>query len=184
MRTALIAVDVQNDFLPGGALAVRDGDAVIEPLVEVAQHVDLVVASRDWHPAGHVSFRTWPEHCVQDTKGARIHPKIRKLAKYTISKGTAPSRDAYSAFAGQTLRPVHTLEELIQENEIKRVIVGGLALDVCVCWTALDANALGLDTVVPLDCTRAINERGKEQTLDALANAGVTVLDHWSPDGV
>lgn len=184
LRTCLIAVDVQADFLPGGALAVPDGDSIIKPLIEVADSVDLVVASRDWHPKDHPSFHQWGPHCVQKTPGARIHPQIRKRAKYTISKGTGAS-DAYSAFAGHTLRPVRYLKDILKEEGIEKVIVGGLAFDVCVKWTALDANAIGLgpmlgkdSVIVPMNCTRPLE--GEIETLNVLRRAGVVIMEEWT----
>lgn len=181
-RVCLVIVDVQQDFLPGGALPVPNGDAVILPLMQEATRADLVVASRDWHPADHYSFENvrvlpgpWPVHCVEGTAGAKIHPKLRKLAKYTISKGMDVDLDQYSAFAGHTLRPVRTLEEILAQEKIDWVIVGGLALEYCVRYTALDANALGYKTVVPLNLTRPLTPEGEALTLVDFERAGVLV---------
>jgi len=172
-------VDCQRDFLPGGALAVPDGDQVIEPLQAAAEEADLVIASRDWHPKDHASFDVnggpWPVHCVQETKGAQIHPKIRKLAKHIISKGMDPKREAYSAFAGETLRPKAYLEDILKENHIRRVLVGGLALDVCVGYTALDASALGYHTIVLIDASRAVDPAEEAKMLNIFKPAGVLV---------
>ena len=185
-NTCLIAVDVQYDFLPGGPLGIFGGDRILRPLAQLAHQCSLVIASRDWHPADHFTFSedpqftdgSWPPHCVQGTKGAQIFPSIRKLANFTISKGTNKNPpDAYSAFVGRTLRPVTTLQEILERSPIETIIVGGLALDYCVKYTALDANALGYQTIVPLDCTAPISEEGKDDTLKAFARAGVQVVD-------
>lgn len=188
MKTALIVVDLQYDFLPGGALPIHDGDKIIHPLILAAREVDLVIASRDWHPKDHVSFKhaeyfggdRWPPHCVQDTRGALVHPRIRRLANFTVSKGMDPNQDAYSAFTGRTLRPARSLEDILHAQGIQQVVVGGLALDFCVRWTALDANGLGFDTIVPLDCTAALTDEGRQETLEAFERAGVRTVDHWS----
>lgn len=185
---ALLAVDVQYDFLPGGALGVLDGDQVLHPLALLARGADLIVTSRDWHPDNHFSFSddptyedgSWPPHCIQKTRGARIHPSINKWANFVISKGMNRNPpDAYSAFAGKTLRPVSSLEEILQRSPITTVVVGGLALDYCVKFTALDANALGYQTVVPLDATRPVGDPGP--TFETLERAGVNVVEHYLP---
>lgn len=185
---ALIAVDVQLDFLPGGALAVPDGDQVLLPLVNLAREASLVVASRDWHPENHFSFAedptytdgSWPVHCVQGTKGARIHRSVAKQADFTISKATDRNPpDAYSAFAGKTLRPVETLEAILARSPIDTVVVGGLALDYCVLYTACDASALGYITYVPLDATRGVASDTSAKALITLERAGVHVVEHY-----
>lgn len=178
-RTALLIVDVQKDFLPGGSLAVPNGDEIIEPLKQAAEDADLVICSRDWHPANHVSFKEWPPHCVQGTPGAKIIASLKRLAKYTISKGDDPEVDAYSAFAGHTLRPERLLRDILDQEGVGKVIVGGLALDVCVKWTALDANFLAFETLVPLDLSRALTKEGQDETVTTLERAGVHVWDHW-----
>jgi nicotinamidase/pyrazinamidase len=185
--TALLIVDVQYDFLPGGSLGVEDGDAIIWPLLKAARDCDLVIASRDWHPANHFSFEgnspegRWPPHCVQNTQGAKLERQIRKIANYVVSKGMSPHPpDDFSAFRGQTLRPVHKLEEILQRHAIQRLIIGGLAYDYCVRWTAHDAAALKYEPIVPLNCTRAISKEGVEHTTEALERSGVRIVDHWS----
>lgn len=187
---ALIIVDCQYDFLPGGALAVPDGDKVLFPIASLAPGANLVVASRDWHPEDHFSFAdeptysdgSWPVHCVQGTKGARIHTSVRKYAHYTISKGMNRNPpDAYSAFAGKTLRPVSSLEEILQRSPIQTVVVTGLAFDYCVRYTALDAAALGYRTVVPGDAIRGVDDHSSEDAMIALERAGVELVEHFVP---
>lgn len=182
-KTALIAVDVQYDYLSGGVLEVPEGERVIAPLVELAVGADLVIASRNWYPKDSVWFSAadgpLPPHCIQKTRGAKIHPKIAKVTDLTISKGAA-ERPAFSAFTGGTLRPAKSLEEILKAEGIERILVGGLVLDGCVRYTALDANALGFETIVPLDCAVALDDEGKRQTLGAFGRAGVRAVHHWS----
>jgi nicotinamidase/pyrazinamidase len=183
----LIIVDVQFDFLPGGELAVPDGDSVLHPISLLAREASLVVASRDWHPEDHFSFseypqyvdQSWPPHCIQGTKGARVHPSMRKLANFTVSKGTDKNVEDYSAFRGRTLRPVQTLQEILDRSPLDALVVTGLALDYCVRYTALDANALGYKTIVPLNATRAVSPEGEKQTLEAFKKAGVIVVPEY-----
>lgn len=173
MKTALIAVDVQNDFITRGSQSAHpDAERIVDPLVKVGKEVDLVVASRDWHPKGHFSFKTsgLGPHCIQDTAGARIVPKVRKLTHYVISKGVEQDVDSYSAFSGQTLRPKRTLGEILTEHEIERVIVGGIGP--AVAWTALDSAASGYLTIVGLDIIAIPDE---ELALENWQRAGVTV---------
>jgi nicotinamidase/pyrazinamidase len=179
MKTALIIVDVQNDFLPGGKLAVSEGNTIIGPLVTLAKEMDLVIASRDWHPSNHCSFHThggpYPPHCIQDTQGARINSKIRKVADYIVSKGMDPSLEAYSAFTGETLRPKKALPDILKESGIERVIIGGLAMELCVRYTALDSAASGYLTIVGLDVTKPLTVKGEQEALGDFVRAGIQV---------
>jgi nicotinamidase/pyrazinamidase len=175
---ALIVVDVQNDFTPGGALAVAEGDRVIEPLHRLADDVDVVVATRDWHPADHGSFRdqggVWPVHCVAGTEGAELHPALdRDRIDEVVDKGQDPATEGYSGFEGTDL------ERRLRERGVDRVHVGGLALDYCVKNTALDARRAGFDVVVHLDATRAVDvEPGDaERAVEELRAAGVEVVE-------
>jgi nicotinamidase/pyrazinamidase len=156
---ALLVVDVQNDFLPGGALAVPDGDAVLAPvntLIQLyADHGLPVVASRCWHPPGHCSFAAhggpWPPHCVAHTHGAAFPDALALPADaVVISKGTAGGADAYSAFRDTTLA------DQLAAHGVERVAVCGLATDYCVLNTVSDALALGFQTLLVLDAVRAV----------------------------
>jgi nicotinamidase/pyrazinamidase len=173
---ALIVVDVQNDFCPGGALAVPNGDDVIEPINRLAQEAPLVIATRDWHPPEHSSFAQnggpWPVHCVQDTAGAELHPGIdRRLIDVVIDKGQARDAEGYSAFEGTEL------EQLLRECEVKRLDVAGLALDYCVKATALDARRAGFEVIVHERATRAVNASPGDdaRAVKQLRAAGVRV---------
>jgi nicotinamidase/pyrazinamidase len=158
----LLVVDVQNDFLPGGALAVPHGNAVVAALnrhLAAWRHRDLpVFASRDWHPPAHCSFRAqggpWPPHCVAGTPGAEFAAELALPRSTTVvSKGTTAERDAYSAFDATDL--AHRL----RERGARRLFVGGLATDYCVLATVRDAVALGYPVVVLGDAIRAIDAR-------------------------
>ncbi len=171
-------VDVQNDFCPGGALAVPDGDAVIEPINELAQEFEFVVATRDWHPPDHGSFAAqggpWPDHCVADTAGAQLHDEIDgSLMHFVIDKGRLVDTDGYSGFEDTEL------EQLLRERDVDTVHVVGLALDYCVKHTALDARRAGFDVIVHRPATRAVevNAGDAERAVSALREAGVRVVD-------
>ena len=164
LKSALLIVDVQNDFCPGGALAVPDGDQVIEPLNKLisfaSKNWSLVVASRDWHPADTRHFKDfggiWPIHCVQNTDGASFHPSLKLTGKtYIFSKGMLPTEDAYSPFDG--LSYGHSLENVLRAFKIEGVYIGGLATDYCVKAACLDARKLGFTTYLLLDACRAVN---------------------------
>jgi nicotinamidase/pyrazinamidase len=185
LTTALIIIDVQKGYLAGGELEIPDANSILHPISLAAHDVDLVIVSRQLHEENDHSFfkqgGIWPPHMIRGTKGAQINPKMRKLANYTITTGTKPDGpDDYSIFTGSTLRPVNTLEQLLDKHEIERVIITGFPLDWTVKFTALDANALGYDTIVPLDCTRAMTHPGHLDTLRVFDRAGVKYRDHWS----
>ena len=174
---ALIVVDVQNDFCPGGALAVDRGDEVVEPLNRMAAEHPLVVATRDWHPPDHGSFEPnggpWPVHCVQGTPGAELHPGIdRGRIHHVVDKGQDPTTEGYSGFEDTGLA------ELLRAQGVERVHVGGLALDYCVKNTALDARRHHFDVVVHRDATRAVNVRpgDDERAVAELREAGVEIV--------
>ena len=155
LKVAIIAVDVQNSFLPGGELAVPDGDAVIAPLVRAAGCYPLVIATRDCHPANHCSFQPqggdWPTHCVAGTPGSALAPEIETIASFIVNKGTEATKDAYSGFDGTML------SEILRELKVNTVVVGGLATDYCVAATARDALQHGFTTFVLVDAIRAVD---------------------------
>lgn len=177
---ALLIVDVQKDFCPGGALAVPEGDAVVPVLnrwTAAAEAAGVpVLASRDWHPPNHISFTErggpWPPHCVQDTPGAAFHPDLA-LPELTpiISKGTHPNRDQYSAFDDTGLA------ERLRQEGVERVWTGGLAQDVCVRATVVDGQAAGFAMHLIADATRPVEAHGGngEQALRDMAGAGAAI---------
>ncbi len=159
---ALVVVDVQNDFLPGGSLAVPHGDEVVEPLNRYAERFvragQPVFATRDWHPADHCSFQAqggpWPPHCVQGTEGAAFAPALRLPPDTTvISKATRPDKDAYSGFEGTDLH------DRLERLGIRRLFIGGLATDYCVLNTVKDARRLGYEVFLLTDAIRAVDVR-------------------------
>jgi nicotinamidase/pyrazinamidase len=178
MPEALIIVDFQNDFTPGGALAVRDGDRIAERVNELAEdpRFELVVATRDWHPPDHGSFEErggpWPVHCVRDTEGAQLHPALEQQnVDVVVDKGTDANTEGYSGFDGTNLGT------LLQARGIDRVTVVGLATDYCVKNTALDALNRGLDVTVESEAVRGVDvqEGDSERALEELRQAGATV---------
>jgi len=157
---ALIVVDVQNDFLPGGSLAVPDGDAVVPVLnhylATFAGKGLPIYATRDWHPANHCSFKAqggpWPPHCVASTRGAQFAPTLQLPTAITIiSKATTAGQDAYSGFEGTDL------DARLRADTTRRVFVGGLATDYCVLNTVRDACKLGYEVILLTDAIRAVN---------------------------
>jgi nicotinamidase-related amidase len=181
-HTALLAVDVQRDFLPGGSLAVSDGDAVVAPLRALADEAALLVATRDFHPPHHCSFiergGPWPPHCVIGTPGAAIHPDIDAIADLIVSKGTDPDAEAYSGFDGTGLAG------MLRSAGVERVIVGGLATDYCVRATALAARREGFDAEVVLAAVRAVDAQPGDgsKAVEEMRRAGVTIREP-SSDG-
>jgi nicotinamidase/pyrazinamidase len=178
---ALIVVDVQNDFLPGGALGVPRGDEVIAPLnrclAEFARRDLAIFATRDWHPREHCSFRPqggpWPPHCIAATAGAQFPDALRLPPQaQLVSKATRPEADAYSGFEGTNLA------EQLRALKCTRVFIGGLATDYCVRATALDALAAGFEAVVLQDAVRAVDVQpgDGERALQEMAARGAQIL--------
>ncbi|MCA1788312.1 MAG: bifunctional nicotinamidase/pyrazinamidase [Gemmatimonadales bacterium] len=209
-RTALIVVDLQPDFLTGGPLAVRNGEEILEPLFALIRHgsFDTVVATQDWHPRDHVSFASnhegaepfgtkdlygheqvlWPDHCVQDTAGARLHPDLPTAPlDALIRKGQDPAVDSYSAFRNNWNRdgerPATGLGAYLKERGIGRVILAGLARDYCVKWSAEDAVAMDFATTVLWELTRPVDPDSDDAVAGALQDRGVDVVDGkgWRP---
>ena len=180
--SALILVDIQNDFCPGGALAVDEGDQIVEVVNRLMPQFQLVISTQDWHPAGHVSFKArggpWPPHCVQGTEGAELHRALdRERISYYFRKASSPDRDAYSEFEG-TDDQGRTLDEALKSHNIKRVYVVGLATDYCVKATALDAVKHGYEVYVVTDAVRAVNVAPDdgEKALEEMERAGARLV--------
>ena len=192
----LIVVDVQNDFLPGGALAVTSGDAVIAPINALGKKFAHIVLTQDWHTPGHISFASshtgrkpfeltkvaygdqvlWPDHCVQGTRGAALADGLDlPKAELIIRKGFHQDVDSYSAFIEGDQKTSTGLAGYLRARGMKRVFVCGLATDYCVGWTAMDARKEGFDAVVIEDASRAIDLNGSlDAAWKAMAAAGVT----------
>jgi len=196
---ALVLVDLQNDFCPGGALAVPGGDEVIEVANRMQKHFDLIVATQDWHPADHGSFAAnhegkepgqfieldgleqilWPVHCVQDTPGAELVAGLEteRISKI-FPKGTDPKVDSYSGFYDNDHRKSTGLSEFLRERQILDVYVLGLATDYCVKFTAIDARRDGFSAYLIADGCRAVelNPGDGEEAIEEMRRSGVAVL--------
>ncbi|WP_368744656.1 bifunctional nicotinamidase/pyrazinamidase [Desertibaculum subflavum] len=178
---ALVVIDVQNDFCPGGALAVPDGDAVVPAINRLMPHFPRVVLTQDWHPRGHLSFAAshpgrqpfetvavdygpqvlWPDHCVQGTQGAAFHPDLATAAAALIlRKGMNPKVDSYSAFFENDRRTATGLAGYLSGLGVRRLYFCGLATDFCVLYSALDARALGFACTLVEDACRGIDLDG------------------------
>jgi nicotinamidase/pyrazinamidase len=176
-RYALIIVDVQNDFCPGGALAVPSGDEVIPVINRLLKHRWLSVATMDWHPADHCSFEPhggpWPPHCVQETAGAELHPELDAARiEFIITKGWHPDEEAYSGFHGTELA------KILREKGVTGVVVCGIATDYCVRATTHDALQEGFEVVVLEDAIRGVdvNLGDSQRALDELRQVGARVV--------
>ena len=188
----LLIIDVQNDFCPGGALAVADGDTVVPVINRLAGRFDHIVLTQDWHPAGHSSFATshpgsvafeaidmpygrqtlWPDHCVQGTFGAAFHPQLpTDRAELVIRKGFRPAIDSYSAFYENDRRTPTGLAGYLQERGLRRIFLVGIATDFCVRYSAVDARRLGFTTVLIEVACRAIDLAGSLEAAWAEMNA-------------
>ncbi|KAE9632268.1 bifunctional nicotinamidase/pyrazinamidase [Parasedimentitalea maritima] len=196
MTKALLVVDVQNDFCPGGALAVPGGDAIVPVINQMMAHYETVILTQDWHPQGHSSFASshsdkspfdtttmpygaqvlWPDHCVQGTNGAAFHADLRTDADLIIRKGFRPQIDSYSAFFENDQSTPTGLFGYLKERNIKDLTLVGLATDFCVAFSALDAARLGFSVQVELDACRAIDMEGSlKAALEKMQNAGITL---------
>ena len=154
MKKALLIVDVQNDFCPGGALGVKDGDKVVPVINRMMDRFDLVISSQDWHPSDSVHFEKWPVHCVAGTQGADFHPGLNsEKIDLKLHKGTDNKDDGYSAFEATNV----ALADYLRDHEISAVYVCGLTTDYCVKETALDAVKQGFQTYVITDAIAAVN---------------------------
>lgn len=192
---ALIIVDMQNDFCPGGALAVKYGDTIVQGINHIAAKFNLVATTQDWHPQNHGSFASshkgakpydigmlsgrnqvlWPDHCVQNTKGAELHPNLQ-ICGQNFVKGTHPAADSYSGFFDDDGTSTG-LHEYLLSVQVTRVYICGLATDYCVKYTALDALKLGYTTVVLEDLCKGVNidPADSEKALDELRIAGASI---------
>jgi nicotinamidase/pyrazinamidase len=195
----LLVIDVQNDFCPGGALAVPDGDAVIAPVLRCMQCFEHKILTQDWHPAGHASFASshpgkqpfdqiempygpqtlWPDHCVQGSRGAEFHPGLHiPQAELILRKGFRREVDSYSAFFENDRTTPTGLAGYLRERGLTRVFLAGLAYDYCVGFSALDARRLGFPAVVIRDACRAIDLNGSVARMEAeFARAGVELVE-------
>ena len=172
-NAALVLVDIQNDFCPGGALAVRDGDAIIPVVNCMVPKFPVVVATQDWHPADHCSFKIWPPHCVQNTPGAELYPALDTYRiSYRLRKGDRREADAYSGFDGTDL------DAWLRQRKVTQLFVVGLATDYCVRATVLDGLKLGYEVYAITDAMRAVDVKPGDgaNALDEMAKAGAHLV--------
>lgn len=197
---ALLVIDVQNDFCPGGRLPVKEGDSVVPVINRISKVFPGVVATQDWHPPDHVSFASshrnkkpfdrvtvhgieqflWPEHCVIGTKGADFHPDLdTDRFRLILRKGTNSRLDSYSAFFENDRKTSTGLIFYLKGLGIERVYLCGLAADVCVYYSAMDAIRAGFDTCFISDATRGVNvpEGNVEKTMHDMEQAGVEIIN-------
>ncbi len=201
-QDVLIVIDVQNDFCPGGQLAVAGGDSVIPPIHAIAPLFHHIVLTQDWHPANHSSFASahpnqqpfaqielsygtqtlWSDHCVQGTTGAEFHPRLHlPQSELILRKGFRPQIDSYSAFFENDRVTPTGLAGYLRERDLTRVFLAGLAYDFCVGYSALDARRRGFETIVIRDACRAIDLNGSVASIEAaFVEAGVTLIDSAS----
>ena len=197
-QSVLLVIDVQNDFCPGGALAVSGGDQVIAPILQIAPRFDHIVLTQDWHSANHTSFASahpgkqpfesidmpygpqtlWPDHCVQGSKGAEFHPALHlPRAELILRKGFRPQIDSYSAFFENDRTTPTGLAGYLRERGLTRVFLCGLAYDYCVGYSALDARRLGFEPVILQDACRAIDLNGSVARIETeFAAADVALM--------
>ena len=190
---ALIIVDVQNDFLPGGTLAVHEGDTIIPAINKLQNQFDLVVATQDWHPANHKSFASmhsgknvfeeinlnglpqvlWPDHCVQETAGAAFSSELdQKKIEAIFRKGMEKEIDSYSGFFDNGKKKATGMGAYLKGRGVSSIFVVGLAADYCVYFTALDGMELGFHSTIITDATRAINEKNFNSSLEHFHSKG------------
>lgn len=187
--SALILVDIQNDFCPGGALAVNDGDRIVPIVNRLIARFPLVISTQDWHPANHVSFKAqggpWPPHCVQGTAGAALHPDLKTdtVASY-FRKASSPDKDDYSEFAGKDDEG-RSLDEVLKGQGVKNIYVVGLATDYCVLETVLDGLKHGYEVFAVTDAMRAVNvdPDDEQKALNRMRGSGAhlvtsDIIDH------
>ena len=196
---ALVVIDPQIDFCPGGALAVADGDSIMQPINAMMDAFDMVILTQDWHPQGHSSFASshegaapftltempygpqvlWPDHCIQGSEGAAFHAALdTDRADAVIRKGTNPAVDSYSAFFENDKATVTGLAGLLRERGCEDLTMVGLATDYCVAWSALDGVANGFRVDVRLPACRAIDLDGSlDKALADMRAAGVTLVE-------
>lgn len=176
MKRALLIVDVQNDFCPGGALAVKEGDQVVPVINRIMNKFDLVISSQDWHPEETVHFEKWPVHCVAGTEGAEFHPDLETgKIDLQLLKGTDNKDDGYSAFEATNI----SLTDFLRENNIEQLYICGLATDYCVKASAIDAVTQGFHTYVITDAIAAVNLQPDDdkKSLQQMSDKGCILIE-------
>ncbi len=200
MGTALIIIDVQNDFCPGGALEVKDGEKIIEPINSAQDKFETIILTQDWHPKDHSSFASnnsaevyskiemdygsqilWPDHCIQGSIGANFHKNLNtNNSNLILRKGCNPKIDSYSAFFENDKNTTTGLEGYLKKKEIKRLYLCGLAFDYCVFYSALDGVNLGFEVFVFQDLTKAIKLNNSEKIAKkTMIEKGIKLINYF-----
>lgn len=195
---ALLLIDIQNDFIPGGSLTVPEGDQVVEIANKLQQKFDLVLATQDWHPSNHISFASnhegkkefeeiqlgdlkqtlWPDHCVQNTKGAEFHPGLKtNKIEAIFRKGTDPAIDSYSAFYDNAHLKNTGLSGYLKEKGVKTIYFMGLAGDICVYFSAKDALNLGFECIIIEDGSKPLDPETFAEQKEELTTKGVKYIN-------
>lgn len=198
-QDVLLVVDIQNDFCPGGALPIREGDQVISVIHRIADKFEHLILTQDWHPPGHSSFASvhpghapfetievsygpqtlWPDHCIQGTLGAAFHPSLSlPQTELIVRKGFTPEIDSYSAFVENDRVTPTGLNGYLRERQLRRIFIAGLAYDFCVAYSSLDARRLGFDAVIIRDACRAIDVDGSVAAIEGKFDEAGVVLSH------
>ncbi len=194
---ALLIIDIQNDFLPGGSLEVKEGDLIISKINEIISNYDLVIATKDWHPENHVSFASnhegknvgdlinvngfnqilWPDHCIQDSHGAKFPKELNcnKIDKI-IYKGTDSDVDSYSGFNDNAKDTSTELSNFLKDKRIDKLDCVGLATEYCVKYTALDAIQEGFSARIIVSCTKGLSQNGIEDAIDEMRLKGIVII--------
>ncbi len=198
-KNALLVVDVQNDFCPGGTLAIQEGDKVIPVINQIQPIFDTIIATRDWHPPNHVSFAVnhpgknvydvidikgisqvlWPPHCVSGSIGAAFHPGLEtERFKLILHKGMNQALDSYSIFLENDKKKLTGMDDFLRSLEITRIFLCGLATDYCVFYSAIDAISFGFETCVVIDacCGVDVPERNIERAIRLMKSSGVKII--------
>ncbi len=179
-QDALVIVDLQNDFCPGGALAVRDGDKIVPLVNAMIPKFEYVFTTQDWHPPDHISFEaqggTWPPHCVVGTPGADLHPDLLVESAIQIRKGGESDKETYSGFEGTDL------EDQLKDRGVERIFVCGLATDYCVKATVLDGIRSGFKVMVIADAIKGVEVKPGDSSvaIENMKGAGATIIDSGS----
>ena len=200
MGTALIIIDVQNDFCPGGRLEVKDGEKIIEPINSAQDKFETIILTQDWHPKDHSSFASnnsaevyskiemdygsqilWPDHCIQGSIGANFHKNLNtNNSNLILRKGCNPKIDSYSAFFENDKNTTTGLEGYLKKKEIKRLYLCGLAFDYCVFYSALDGANLGFEVFVFQDLTKAIKLNNSEKIAEkTMIEKGIKLINFF-----
>lgn len=199
MNSALLIVDTQNDFCPGGALAVPEGDRVVPVINQLTGKFRNIILTQDWHPAGHHSFASshstkepfdemtmdygrqilWPDHCIQGTKGAQFHPDLNvESGQLIIRKGFRKEIDSYSGFFENDHKTATGLAGYLKERDVETLYIAGLAADFCVKWTVLDARKLGFQVHVVTDAVQGLDVNGSlDQAWDEMSASGAQFIE-------